>query len=70
MAANLLPCCCNTEPFGRTERLSSDPADLVGMLYVSSLGPPLPLLLSVHFGPKPGGRSVSTLFRVRMEVRR
>ena len=36
-AAILVSFCCNTEPLGRTDRLSSEPADLAGKLHASFL---------------------------------
>ena len=36
-AADLVTFCCSTEPLGRAERSSSEPADLAGMLNASCL---------------------------------
>ena len=45
MAANLVTFCRSTEHLERTERLSSDPEDLAGILHASSLplGRPAPM---------------------------
>ena len=44
MAANLVTFCCNTDLLERTQRLSSEPADLADILHASSLfGRPTPI---------------------------
>ena len=52
---------CNPGPLGRTDRLSSEPADLAGILHASSLFATTQLFFSLHFSSKHRGRSAGRM---------